>query len=504
MGDMFGICRVAGYTISAVGGIERHDNRAADVSHTNEDIDWNRSIKNYDLHVPEQGADGYAVSIDYRAEVEKRISALELPKALRNDALVMAQFFISASPEFFNTNDRGEFHNWKKDGLTETQKKYFEDKYDFVCKKYGKENIISARIHLDEETPHMHINFVPIVEQKIFEKSDEKKKNKRGDFILDKKKNPVFELKQAVGEDGKPKTRQTVCYSDLFTEKAQINRGRQGGQLSALQDEFFENSQKCGYKNLKRGEIRGTGSKKKHLQVLDFKRNERAKEVEELKTKLETVTDERDNLAADLAVMRSKAVELEKGNSDLENKITTNTGILDAQTAQMEVHRAELEALAAKKKTISELGESLTLAQLEKISKSKMPIYGEMKDKIIALALASPRVKTKKALDAVTAEHDTLKRKYDSVVKQLKEKENHISLLCTKIPEKDSFAEKIINEQPIYQKIALDAIKAAKAKRLSSRASDLELTKQRMSRKEPQMVHETDPLPKQKDNSKSI
>ena len=50
----------------------------------------------------------------------------------------------------------------------EETKRYFEESYKFVCnyKNLGEENIISAVVHLDEGTPHMHLIFVPVVHTK--------------------------------------------------------------------------------------------------------------------------------------------------------------------------------------------------------------------------------------------------------------------------------------------------------------------------------------------------
>ena len=47
--------------------------------------------------------------------------------------------------------------------------------------RYGKENVISAYVHFDEVTPHMHY-FVPVVEDKKKGgyKLSAKKHNKRG------------------------------------------------------------------------------------------------------------------------------------------------------------------------------------------------------------------------------------------------------------------------------------------------------------------------------------
>ena len=92
---------------------------------------------------------------------------------------------------------------------------------------------------MDEATPHMHVNFVPVA-------------------------------------DGK------VCYVDLFTEKPQKSRRRKGGQLTALHDDFLKHNQNKGYQ-LQRGEIQTVDGKKELLSVLDFKVQQRAVEMQEKK-----------------------------------------------------------------------------------------------------------------------------------------------------------------------------------------------------------------------------
>lgn len=39
---------------------------------------------------------------------------------------------------------------------------YFKACYEFFCEEFGKENVVSAKIHKDETTPHMHLHFVPV------------------------------------------------------------------------------------------------------------------------------------------------------------------------------------------------------------------------------------------------------------------------------------------------------------------------------------------------------
>ena len=67
-----------------------------------------------------------------------------------------SSIFCRIRKEFFSTI-----------GEKET-KRYFQTAYNFICnyKNLGEENIISAVVHLDEETPHMHLTFIPVVDSK--------------------------------------------------------------------------------------------------------------------------------------------------------------------------------------------------------------------------------------------------------------------------------------------------------------------------------------------------
>lgn len=53
-----------------------------------------------------------------------------------------------------------------KDLPSEEQADFFKNSYDFVAKKYGRDNIVSADVHNDEAQPHIHISFIPIVADK--------------------------------------------------------------------------------------------------------------------------------------------------------------------------------------------------------------------------------------------------------------------------------------------------------------------------------------------------
>ena len=68
----------------------------------------------------------------------------------------MCEFIITSDKEFFNSI-----------GEEET-KRYFETAYKFVSNynNLGEDFIVSAKVHNDESTPHMHIVFIPVVHKK--------------------------------------------------------------------------------------------------------------------------------------------------------------------------------------------------------------------------------------------------------------------------------------------------------------------------------------------------
>lgn len=49
-----------------------------------------------------------------------------------------------------------------KDVKPEDQELFFSTAYAFYCRDFGVNNVVNAVIHLDETTPHMHLDFLPV------------------------------------------------------------------------------------------------------------------------------------------------------------------------------------------------------------------------------------------------------------------------------------------------------------------------------------------------------
>ena len=135
----YGIMRFAKYKGPEIGNIEAHNERTKEKYASNPDVDVSRSKYNFHLVNPVQR---------YRAEAEKQIAAAGC--RTRKDSVRVVELLFTASPEFFRGKKRAEI------------RAYFEEALRFFEQYQNKANIISAVVHMDEKTPHMHLSFVPL------------------------------------------------------------------------------------------------------------------------------------------------------------------------------------------------------------------------------------------------------------------------------------------------------------------------------------------------------
>lgn len=139
----YGIVRCAKVSgASSGGGAYIHNERKKDKSNTNPDIDFSKTKDNYSIG-------SYDESMTYNQRAEKRIEeGYTGKKAIRKDAVKMVEFLFA----------------YTDDGTVKDYKAYYQQCYDWLCYRYGKDNIIADKVHLDEKTPHMHAVIVPLTE----------------------------------------------------------------------------------------------------------------------------------------------------------------------------------------------------------------------------------------------------------------------------------------------------------------------------------------------------
>ena len=198
----YAILRFAKYKGPEIGRIEAHDERTKDKYASNPDVDTSRSRLNFHLVKPLRS---------YRAEAEKQIA--EAGCRARKDSVRVVETLITASPEFFQGKKPREV------------KEFFEYALDFIQKKQAPETIISAVVHMDEKTPHMHLCFVPLTADGRLSAIDiigNKKKLSQWQDEFWKhmvKKYPDFERGESASETGR-----THIPPRLFKEAVRLNR----------------------------------------------------------------------------------------------------------------------------------------------------------------------------------------------------------------------------------------------------------------------------------------
>ncbi len=141
MKAQYAILRFAKYKGSEIGRIEAHNERSKETYASNPDVNTEKSHLNMHLVTPERS---------YRAEAERQIA--EAKCRTRSDSVRVVEALITASPQFFRKKKPSEI------------KEFFETALDFMKQYQDPKTFISAVVHMDEKTPHMHFSFVPLTE----------------------------------------------------------------------------------------------------------------------------------------------------------------------------------------------------------------------------------------------------------------------------------------------------------------------------------------------------
>ena len=257
------VCHMEKYHKTDIAPIEKENERDENYEAKNPQIDSERTSNNYHLV---RRDDSYTAYINNRL-AEEGIKP-------RKDAVLMCSFVITSDGDYF------------KKLSFEKENQFFADATVYFARRYGRENIISAVVHKDETTPHLHLNLIPISNGRL-------------------------------------------CAKDLFCQQS----------LRELQSDFYE---KVGKKyGLERGK---ENSHSKHLSTAEFKAKtiveraeNKAERIEEQCSLLET---KRDELKAELdadtdykkALEQAKNGEIARSKKGLRNQVVA----LTAENARLE------------------------------------------------------------------------------------------------------------------------------------------------------------------------
>lgn len=200
----YAILRFAKYKGPEIGQIEAHNERKKEKYASNPDIDTSRSHLNFHLVQPER---------KYRAEAERQIA--QAGCRTRKDSVRVVEALVTASPKFFKGKKQAEV------------RAFFEEAVRFIERRQPKDTIISAVVHMDEKTPHMHLSFVPLTKDGRLSAKDIVGNKKKLTWWQDQfwkhmvRRWPDLERGESASETGR-----THIPPRLFKEAAHLNRQR--------------------------------------------------------------------------------------------------------------------------------------------------------------------------------------------------------------------------------------------------------------------------------------
>ena len=126
--------------LSDVKGKEREQEREGKIK--NYMIDPTRTHLNYDFVKSETG-------LYQRVKERSEFLKSQGSKVQKNSVVLYSNIITIPKVEAAKMTD-------------DEHKAYFQSCYEYFCDRYGDENVLSAKVHLDETTPHMHLHFMPV------------------------------------------------------------------------------------------------------------------------------------------------------------------------------------------------------------------------------------------------------------------------------------------------------------------------------------------------------
>lgn len=260
---MFYVMRIEKRKRQDISGIQKENNRTA--------AEYNNRVnrEQSELNLPLIQSDNWTQ--DIRAEIERAGART------RSNSVIALDTLYTASPTFF-------------EGKTQKQTEdFFRDCLQFHQRQFG--HIISAVIHYDETTPHLHVVSVPLT------------------------------------ADGRLSAREIVGNKQ---------------NLSRLQDEFFEQVGR-GY-GLERGTRSDGQEKRKHISAQEKRMQELEQQVSDLSERVERLTEQTELTAAEYRDTYKKTAHINELRQQARQHLTTLNHILtDAERRQIEQEQEQAE-----------------------------------------------------------------------------------------------------------------------------------------------------------------
>ena len=244
-------------------------------------------------------SDGVA---DRTEAISHRIRTAGVKRKITPDQVRAIRIVLSGTHEdMIRVQDEGRLDEWCDDNL------------QWLHHTFGKENTVSAVLHMDEHTPHIHATVVPIV---TGERRKARKKQAEGRRTYRKKANAV-----RLCADDLMSREKLIAYHDSYAKamaKYGLQRGIRGSEARHTTTAQY-------YRDLKRQ----TGELKANLQQLQTEHQRAERQFDEVRKEIKSEKLEAAKTEAKTALVAKvssllgsgKLKEFERRNEDLQSRI---------------------------------------------------------------------------------------------------------------------------------------------------------------------------------------
>lgn len=412
------------YTRSASGHLMAHYERRKDekgeyIKFGNKDIDLSRTRLNYNL-APEH---------DQAEYLQERLSQVKCMN--RADVNVLCDWVVTIPKDF-------------QEDYPDKTKDFFKETYKFLSERYGEKNVVSAYVHMDEATPHMHFAFIPVVKGKKKGQDIEKVSAFK---LIDKKELSRFHtdlqkhletslgcncnvLNGATENGNRSITELKLGTLQEQAEKEEKKRKFYKAQAEKKQQEFTEVSK----------QVRSLKDEHVHLTA---RNEEQAQELESLQKRIKTAQDELHELnEVKLPAVRSELIqsqlerkrvqesisdlqqqknEIENQNLQLKNETENLKSEIQNQNQKIEILQKNIsyhkQILNEKSKELSQIQKSISIAKNE-----LMEIFNHAKNQFVKIISVADKLKNAEELTEKTRGYYNEKVDRTEAQTQLKEK----------------------------------------------------------------------------------
>ena len=239
---------------------------------------------------------------DRTEAISHRIRTAGIKRKITSDQVRAIRIVLSGTHEdMMKIQDEGRLDEWCDDNL------------QWLHRTFGKENTVSAVLHMDEHTPHIHATVVPIV---TGERRKAKKKQTEGKRSYRKKANIV-----RLCADDVLTREKLVAYHDSYArvmEKYGLQRGVRGSEARHTTTAQY-------YRDL----IRQTGELEANVQQLQTEQQQAEQQLDEVRQEVKSEKLEAAKTEAKAAFVAKvgsllgggKLKEFEHRNEDLQKRI---------------------------------------------------------------------------------------------------------------------------------------------------------------------------------------